>query len=109
LEDKQQITDEEVDALIPDYAGLLDMEIIFEADLGRVDMTLRDILKLEKGSVIDLQKAAGESVDVYINSRIVGKGEVMVYEKNLAIRLNEVLDSNAILYYLSKEGLWLDL
>jgi len=107
--EKQQITDEEIDELIPDYAGLLDMEIVFEADLGRVDMTLRDILKLEKGSVIDLQKAAGESVDVYINSRIVGKGEVMVYEKNLAIRLNEVLDSNAILYYLSKEGLWLDL
>ena len=107
--EEKQITDEEVDRLIPDYGGLLDMEIVFEADLGRVDMTLRDILKLEKGSVIDLQKAAGESVDVYINSRIVGKGEVMVYEKNLAIRLNEVLDSNAILYYLSKEGLWLDL
>jgi len=97
-----------IDRLIPDYSGLLDMEIIFEADLGRVDMTIREILKLEKGSVIDLQKAAGESVDVYINKRIVGKGEVMVYEKNLAIRLNEVLDSNAILYYLSKEGLWLD-
>jgi flagellar motor switch protein FliN/FliY len=82
---------------------------MFEADLGRVDMTLKEILRLEKGSVIDLQKAAGESVDVYINSRILGKGEVMVYEKNLAIRLNEVLDSNAIIYYLSKEGLWLEL
>ena len=105
----ENISEEEVEKLIPDYSGLLDMEIIFEADLGRVDMTLREILKLEKGSVIDLQKAAGESVDVYINSRIVGKGEVMVYEKNLAIRLNEVLDSNAILYYLSKEGLWVDL
>jgi len=109
LAQNESISEEEVEKLIPDYSGLLDMEIIFEADLGRVDMTLRDILKLEKGSVIDLQKAAGESVDVYINSRIVGKGEVMVYEKNLAIRLNEVLDSNAILYYLSKEGLWVDL
>ena len=101
--------DKDIEDLLPDYSGLLDMEIIFEADLGRVDMSLRDILKLEKGSVIDLQKAAGESVDVYINSRILGKGEVMVYEKNLAIRLNEVLDSNAIIYYLSKEALWLDL
>jgi len=109
LAHNENISEEEVEKLIPDYSGLLDMEIIFEADLGRVDMTLREILKLEKGSVIDLQKAAGESVDVYINSRIVGKGEVMVYEKNLAIRLNEVLDSNAILYYLSKEGLWVDL
>jgi len=108
LEEKT-VAEEEVEKLLPNYNGLLDMEIIFEADLGRVDMTLKDILKLEKGSVIDLQKAAGESVDVYINSRIVGKGEVMVYEKNLAIRLNEVLDSNAILYYLSKEGLWVDL
>jgi len=99
----------ELEKLLPNYSGLLDMEVVFEADLGRVDMTLREILKLEKGSVIDLQKAAGESVDVYINGRILGKGEVMVYEKNLAIRLNEVLDSNAILYYLSKEELWLDL
>jgi len=108
LEEKEFV-EEDVEKILPDYSGLLDMEIIFEADLGRVDMPLREILKLEKGSVIDLQKAAGESVDVYINNRIVGKGEVMVYEKNLAIRLNEVLDSNAILYYLSKEGLWVDL
>ena len=95
--------------LLPDHSGLLDMEVIFESDLGRVDMSLREILKFEKGTVIDLQKAAGESVDVYVNSRIIGKGEVMVYEKNLAIRLNEVLDSNAILYYLSKENLCVDL
>jgi flagellar motor switch protein FliN/FliY len=107
--DKKTAEELEVEQLLPDYSSLLDMKIIFEADLGRVDMSLKDILKLEKGSVIDLQKAAGESVDVYINSRILGKGEVMVYEKNLAIRLNEVLDSNAIIYYLSKEELWLDL
>ena len=107
--DKKSKEEIEVEKLLPDYSGLLDMEVIFEADLGRVDMTLKEILKLEKGSVIDLQKAAGESVDVYINGRILGKGEVMVYEKNLAIRLNEVLDSNAILYYLSKEELWLEL
>jgi len=105
----EENTQTETDKLLPDYEGLLDMEIIFESDLGRVDMTLREILKLEKGSVIDLEKAAGESVDVYVNERIIGKGEVMVYEKNLAIRLNEVLDSNAILYYLSKENLWVDL
>jgi len=107
--EENQITDDNIEKILPNYKGLLDMDIIFEADLGRVDMNLRDILKLEKGSVIDLQKPAGESVDVYVNSRIIGKGEVMVYEKNLAIRLNEVLDSNAILYYLSKEGLWVDL
>lgn len=108
-EENTQNNPTETENILPDYSGLLDMEVVFESDLGRVDKTLREILKLEKGSVIDLEKAAGESVDVYVNTRIIGKGEVMVYEKNLAIRLNEVLDSNAILYYLSKENSWVDL
>ncbi|MDH4944031.1 flagellar motor switch protein FliN [Sulfurimonas sp. C5] len=88
-----------------DYSGILDMEVEFIAELGETDITLRDILKLEKGSIIDLKKPAGESVEAYVNGRILGKGEVMVYEKNLAIRINEVLDSSAVLYYLSKEKL----
>ena len=62
-------------------------------------------MQFEKGSIMDLQKPAGESVEIYINGRIVGKGEVMVYEKNLAIRVNEVLDSNAIIYYLTRESI----
>jgi flagellar motor switch protein FliN/FliY len=85
------------------YKGLLDMEVEFVSDLGETTMSIGDILKLEKGSVIDLEKPAGESVEAYVNGRILGKGEVMVYEKNLAIRINEVLDSSAVLYYLSKE------
>lgn len=88
-----------------DYEGLLDMEVEFVADLGQTSLSLGEILKLEKGSVIDLGKPAGESVESYVNHRIIGKGEVMVYEKNLAIRINEVLDSSAVLYYLSKERL----
>ncbi len=87
------------------YEGLLDMEIEFVSDLGATELSVSEILKLEKGSVIDLNKPAGESVESYVNGRIIGKGEVMVYEKNLAIRINEVLDSSAVLYYLSKERL----
>ncbi len=86
------------------YEGLLDMEVEFISDLGETQISVADILKLEKGSVIDLNKPAGESVEAYVNRRIIGKGEVMVYEKNLAIRINEVLDSNAVIYYLSKEN-----
>jgi len=87
------------------YEGLLDMEVEFVADLGETELTIRDILQLEKGSVIDLKKPAGESVESYVNGRILGKGEVMVYEKNFAIRINEVLNSSAVLYHLSKEKL----
>ena len=94
---------EDIYKLIPNYEHLLDTEVIFESDLGRVEMSLREILNLQKGSVIDLNKPAGESVEVYINGRIIGKGEVMVYEKNLAIRMNEILDANSLVYYLTKE------
>lgn len=89
--------------LVPNYSYVLDMDVDLVADLGQTNSTLKEILNLEKGSVIDLEKPAGESVEVYINSRIIGKGEVMVFEKNLAIRVNEILDSNAVLSYFSKE------
>ncbi|MDD2566790.1 MAG: flagellar motor switch protein FliN [Sulfuricurvum sp.] len=88
-----------------DYSGLLDMEIEFVSDLGETELSIDEILHLKKGSIIDLKKPAGESVEAYVNGRIIGKGEVMVYEKNLAIRINEVLDSSAVLYHLSKERL----
>jgi len=88
-----------------DYSGLLDMEVEFTSDLGATEASVAEILKYEKGSIIDLKKPAGESVESYVNGRILGKGEVMVYEKNLAIRINEILDSSAVLYYLSKERL----
>lgn len=95
--------DEEQELAWMNYEGLLDMEVEFVADLGETELSIRDILQLEKGSVIDLKKPAGESVESYVNGRILGRGEVMVYEKNLAIRINEVLSSSAVLYHLSKE------
>ena len=85
------------------YSGLLDMEVEFIADLGKTEASVSEILKYEKGSIIDLKKPAGESVESYVNGRILGKGEVMVYEKNLAIRINEILDSSAVLQHLAKE------
>jgi len=102
---KKDPTEEIEDLSWMDYSGILDMEVEFVSDLGETELTIHEILQLEKGSIIDLKKPAGESVESYVNGRILGKGEVMVYEKNLAIRINEVLDSSAVLYYLSKERL----
>lgn len=89
--------------MMENYAGLLDMEVVFDAQLASTRLSLRDIIKLEKGSIIDLQKPAGESIEAFVNGRVIGKGEVMVYEKNLAIRINEILDSDAIIYYITRE------
>ena len=100
---KDAVFDSDKELAWMDYSGLLDMEVEFIANLGETELSVGDILKLEKSSVIDLKKPAGESVEAYVNGRILGKGEVMVYEKNLAIRINEVLDSSAVIYHLSKE------
>jgi flagellar motor switch protein FliN/FliY len=93
----------EKEVLIRGYEDLLDIGVEFIAELGMTNMNIRNLLKLEKGSVIDLEKPAGESVELYINNRIFGKGEVMVYEKNLAIRINEILDSKSVIQYFKKE------
>ncbi len=85
------------------YDKLIDISVTLVTELGSVMVSVEDYLKLKKGSVIDLGKPAGESVELYVNKKIVGKGEVMVYEDNLAIRINEILDSDSIIQYFKKE------
>jgi len=85
------------------YEKLDDISVVFTAELGSTTLPINEILKLSKGSVVDLQKPAGESVELFINGKIIGKGEVMVYEKNLAVRINEILDSKSVIQYFSKE------
>ena len=75
----------------------------FISELGTSSISVRELLSLGVGSIIDLEKPAGESVELYVNNCIFGKGEVMVYEKNLAIRINEILDSKSVIQYFKKE------
>ena len=89
--------------LFKSYDELMDISVDFIAELGTTTISISELLKFEAGSVIDLEKPAGESVELYINNRIFGKGEVMVYEKNLAIRINEILDSKSVIQYFKKE------
>jgi flagellar motor switch protein FliN/FliY len=99
-EDKEYIEKK----LLSGYENLMDISVDFIAELGITNLTLQEMLKLDKGSVIDLEKPAGESVELYINNKIFGKGEVMVYEKNLAIRINEILDSKTVIQYFKREN-----
>ncbi len=93
----------EIENYKEEYEKLDDITVDFTAELGSIAIKIEDILNFTKGSVIDLYKPAGESVELFINSKIIGKGEVMVYEKNLAVRINEILDSKSVIQYFSKE------
>lgn len=74
-----------------DLAILLDIPLEISVELGRVKMFVKDIIELTSGSVIELEKAAGEPIDVLVNGRIVARGEVVVIEDNFGIRITEVL------------------
>ena len=88
------------------YDKLTDIGVELVSELGSITMSVRDFMKLKKGSVINLEKPAGESIELYINNKIVGKGEVIVFEENLAVRINEILDSDTLIQYFKKEQLW---
>ena len=98
-DDKEHLENE----LLSGYEKLVDINVNFIAELGTTSLSIRELLKLDKGSVIDLEKPAGESVELFVNNKIFGKGEVMVYEKNLAIRINEILDSRTVIKYFKRE------
>lgn len=72
---------------------LLDIPLEISVELGRVKMVVRDILELGNGSIIEIDKAAGEPVDVMVNGRLVARGEVVVIEDNFGVRITEICNA----------------
>ncbi len=70
---------------------LKDVDLNLRIELGRTQMYLEDVLKLKRGSVVTLDKLAGDPVDVYVNGRIVARGEVLVLNDNFCVRVTELL------------------
>jgi flagellar motor switch protein FliN len=72
---------------------LRDVELDLRIELGRTHMYLEDVLKLRRGSVVSLDKLAGDPVDVYVNGRLVARGEVLVLNNNFSVRVAELISS----------------
>ncbi|MCC6681710.1 MAG: flagellar motor switch protein FliN [Phycisphaeraceae bacterium] len=77
----------------PADIGLLgDVDLHVSIELGRTEMLVEDVLKLAGGSVVELDKLAGDPVDVFANGRLVARGEVLVLNDNFCIRISEIVD-----------------
>ncbi len=77
--------------------GLLsDVELDVTVELGRTVMYVEDVLRLSESSVIELDKAAGDPVDIYVNDRHVARGEVLVLNENFCVRVSELVQPPAI-------------
>lgn len=70
---------------------LMDVPLEIKVELGSVRMTLREILDLHEGSLIQLNKLAGEPLDIYANDRLIARGEVVVIDENFGIRVTEIV------------------
>jgi len=73
---------------------LSDVDLDLRIELGRTQMYLEDVLKLKRGSVVTLNKLAGDPVDVFVNGRMVARGEVLVLNDNFCVRVTELLSGD---------------
>lgn len=101
----ESVQDTEPEPFVPAFAaaaapprGLellqgVDMEVTVE--LGRTRMTVRDLLALTPGAVLELDRAAGSPADLLVNGRLVARGEVVVVDEDFGLRVTEILDANA--------------
>jgi flagellar motor switch protein FliN/FliY len=79
------------DAQMSSVDLLRDVELTVKIELGRSRMLVEDVLKLAEGSVVELDKLAGDPVDVFANERLVARGEVLVLNDNFCVRVNEIV------------------
>lgn len=70
---------------------LLDIPLHVTVELGRTNRSVKDILELSSGSIIELDKLAGEPVDILVNNRLIANGEVVVIDENFGVRITDVL------------------
>ena len=70
---------------------LRDVELTVKIELGRTRMRLDEVLRLGQGAVIELDRLAGDPVDVFVNDRLIARGEVVVLNEKFAVRLTEVV------------------
>jgi len=96
LEEDFSLSDESTDETTPEYGNidlLLDISLDLVVELGRVKRRIGEVLKLKQGAVLELNSSAGEPVDVYINDRLIAKGEVVVHDDvNLGIKIINILN-----------------
>ena len=75
-------------------AALYDLTLPVSIELGRSEMLIEDVLKIGRGSVIELDRLAGEPIDIYVGDRIFAEGEVVVVDEHFGVRVTRVLDTS---------------
>lgn len=74
-----------------DLTTVFDVPVSISAVLGRASMTVGQLLQLGQGSVLDLDRKVGEAIDIYVNNRLVARGEVVIVDERLGVTMTEII------------------
>ena len=74
-----------------DLAAVYDVPVNIQAVLGRANLEVASLLRLGRGSVIELDRKVGEAIDIYVNNRLVARGEVVVVDERLGVTMTEII------------------
>ncbi|WP_119422793.1 flagellar motor switch protein FliN [Desertibaculum subflavum] len=77
-----------------DLEAVFDVPVNVSAVLGKANMQVSDMLNLAKGTVIELDRKVGEAIDIYVNNRLVARGEVVVVEERLGVTMTEIIKTD---------------
>ncbi|MBW8734399.1 MAG: flagellar motor switch protein FliN [Asticcacaulis sp.] len=89
-----QMTDDDgSDKAAADLAPVFDVPVNISAVLGKSYMSVSQLLKLGQGSVLELDRKVGEAIDIYVNNRLVARGEVVVVDDRLGVTMTEIIKS----------------
>lgn len=86
--------DEAASRVAADLEAVFDVPVQVSAVLGRSRMEVGDLLKLGPGTVLELDRRVGEAIDIYVNNRLVARGEVVVVEDRLGVTMTEIIKSD---------------
>jgi flagellar motor switch protein FliN/FliY len=77
-----------------DLEAVYDIPVQVSAVLGKASMQVNQLLKLGRGAVVELDRKVGEAIDIYVNNRLVARGEVVVVEDKLGVTMTEIIKSD---------------
>jgi flagellar motor switch protein FliN len=77
-----------------DLEAVYDVPVQISAVLGRATMQVSQLLKLGRGAVVELDRKVGEAIDIYVNNRLVARGEVVVVDERLGVTMTEIVKAD---------------
>ncbi|NQV80461.1 MAG: flagellar motor switch protein FliN [Alphaproteobacteria bacterium] len=89
-----KVTEDEVVRLATDLEAVYDVPVQVSAVLGKTKMEVSQLLKLGRGAVVELDRKVGEAIDIYVNNRLVARGEVVVVDERLGVTMTEIIKTD---------------